>query len=60
MIVLLIIMMVLPVVPAMLAADVLAVNPMMVLVVARDPDHLIVAVPVARSMVVKRPIANLN
>ena len=60
MIVLLIIMTVLPVVPAVFPADVLPVHPMMPLVVARDPQHFIVAVPIAGAMVVEWPVANLN
>lgn len=60
MIALLIIMAVLPVVLAVFPADVPAVSPMMPLVVARDPDHFIVAVPIARAMVVERPVANLD
>ena len=60
MIVLLIIMAVLPVVPAVFPTDVLAVNPMMPLVVARDPHHFVVAVPIARAVVVERPVANLD
>ena len=60
MIVLLIIMTVLPVVPALFAADVLPVNPIMPLFVARDPYHLIVAVPIARAMRVEWPVANLD
>jgi hypothetical protein len=51
-----------PVVLAVFTADVLAVNPMMPEArhVARDPDHFIVAVPIARAMVVERPVANLD
>jgi len=60
MIVLSIIMTVLPVVPALFPADVLAMNPMMPLAVAPDPDHFIVAVPIARAMVVGWPVANPN
>ena len=60
MIVLLIIMAVLPVVPAVFPADVLAVNPMIPLAVARDPDHFIVVVPIARAMAVKWPVADLD
>ncbi len=60
MIVLLIIMMVLPVVPALFSADVLAVNPMIPLAVARDPDHFIVASPIAGAMGVEWPVANLD
>jgi hypothetical protein len=58
MIVLSIIMTVLPVVAALFPSDVLAMNPMMPLAVARDPDHFIVAVPLARAMVVEWPVAN--
>jgi len=52
-------------IPFMLAAfsaHVLAVNPMVTEArhMARDPDHFIVAVPIARAMVVKRPVANLD
>ena len=60
MIVLLISMTVLPVVPALFPADVLAMNPMMPLAVARCPDHFIVAVPIACAMVVEWPVANLD
>ena len=49
-----------PVMLAVFPADVPAVNPMMPLVVARDPDHFIVAVPIARAMVVERPVADLD
>jgi len=58
MIVLLIIMAVLPVVPTLFPADVLAMNPMMPLAVARDPNHFVVAVPIARAMVVEWPVAH--
>ena len=60
MIILSIIMTGLLVVPAMFPADVLAVNPMMPIVVARHPDHFIVARPIARAMVVERPGADLD
>jgi hypothetical protein len=60
MIVLSIIMTILPVVPALFPADVLAMNPMMPLAVARDPDHFIVAVPIACAMIVEWPVANLD
>jgi len=61
MVVLLIIMTVLPVVPALFAADILAVNPVPVARhVARDPNHFIVAVPIARAMRVEWPVANLD
>jgi hypothetical protein len=60
MIVLSIVMTVLPVVPALFPADVLAMDPMMPLAVAWDPDHCIVAVPIACAMVVEWPVANLD
>jgi hypothetical protein len=53
-------MTVLPVVPTVFPADVLAVNPIMPLFVARDPYHFIVAVPIAGAMVVEWPVANLD
>jgi hypothetical protein len=56
-----IIMVVVPAVPAVFRADVMAVNPMMsVRHVARDPKHFIVAGPIARAMVVVWPVANLD
>ena len=55
---------IMPAVPVVLAAfraDVLAVDPMMpVRHVARDPDHLIVAGPIACAMVVVWLVANLD
>ena len=61
MIVLLIIMTVLPVVPALFPADIFAVNPVPVARhVARDPNHFIVAVPIAGAMRVEWPVANLD
>ena len=61
MFVLSIIITVLPVVPTLFAANVLAVDPMPVARhVARDPNHFIVVVPIARAMVVERPVANLD
>ncbi|HTE93706.1 MAG TPA: hypothetical protein VK678_09380 [Bradyrhizobium sp.] len=46
----------------MLAADVVAVNPLSAVVgpVARDPNHFPVARPIAGTMAVIRPIAYLN
>ena len=60
MIVLLIIMTVLPIVPALFPAHVFAVNPMIPLAVARDPDHFIVAVPITSAMAVEWLVANLD
>ena len=62
MIVVSIIMTAVPVVLAMFPTDVMAVNPMMPPLrhVARDPDHFIVAIPIARAMVVEWPVANLD
>ena len=50
------------VLPAVFPADVLAVNPMMPEArhVARDPNHFIVAVPIARAMAIEWPVANLD
>jgi hypothetical protein len=50
------------VVVAAFPADVMAVNPMMPEArhVARDPNHCIVSVPIARAMVVEWPVANLD
>jgi hypothetical protein len=47
-------------VAALFPSDVLAMNPMVPLAVARDPDHFIVAVPIARAVVVEWPVANLD
>ena len=51
-----------PIVMAAFSADVLTVNPMMPEArhVAWDPNHFIVAVPIARAMVVEWPVANLD
>jgi hypothetical protein len=51
-----------PLVLAVFSADILAMNPMVPVMrhMARNPDHLIVAVPIVLSMVVKRPVANLD
>ena len=47
---------------AMLPTDVVAMNPVMVVVgpMACDPDHFVVATVVARAVAVIRPVANLN
>ena len=47
-------------VPAMFPAIVLAVNPMMPLVVAREPHHFVIARPIARAMVVEWPVTDLD
>jgi len=62
MIILLIIMTSIPFVLTVFPTDVLAVNPMMPETrhVARDPNHFVVALPIARTMVVERPVANLD
>jgi hypothetical protein len=51
-----------PFVLAVFPADVLAMDPMMPETrhMARDPNHFVVAVPIAGAMVVKRPVANLD
>lgn len=51
-----------PVVLTVFPTDVLAVNPMVTEArhMAWDPDHFIVAVPIARAVVVERPVANLD
>jgi hypothetical protein len=56
------IMMAVEVVPAVFRAEVVAVDPMMSKArhVARDPNHFIVARPVARAMAVVWTIANLD
>ena len=48
--------------PAMLPADVMAVNPCPVVVspMAGDPNHFIVATVVARAVAVIRPVTDLN
>jgi hypothetical protein len=55
-------MMAVPFVPPVFAADVLTVNPMVSEMrhVAGDPDHFIVAVPIALAMVIERPVADLD
>jgi hypothetical protein len=62
MIILSIVMTSIPVVLAMFPANVLAVDPMMpgARHMARDPNHFVVAVPIARTMVVEGPVANLD
>jgi hypothetical protein len=45
------------VVVTVLAADVMTVDPAAVVSVTGDPDHLVVACPVARPMMVIRPVA---
>jgi hypothetical protein len=61
-VIMLIVMTPVPIVLAAFSAHVLAVNPMVTKArhMARDPDHFIVAVPIARAMVIKRPVANLD
>ena len=51
-----------PAVPAMFAADVVAMDPMMSNVrhVPGNPDHLIVAVPITCAVVVKGPVPDLD
>ena len=51
-----------PVVLTVFPTDVLAVNPMMPEArhMARDPNHFIVAVPIARAMRVEWSVANLD
>jgi hypothetical protein len=50
------------IVPAVFPAEVMAVNPMMPEArhVPRDPNHFIVARPIALTMVVEWPVANLD
>ena len=56
-----IIVVAIPIVPAMFSADIVAVNPTMpTRHVARDPNHFIVVRPIARAMVVEWPVANLD
>ena len=45
---------------AALAADVMAVGPDAMVSVARDPDHLVVASPVARAMTIVRAVAEFD
>ena len=51
-----------PVVLPVLSADIPAVHPMMAEArhVARDPNHLIAAVPIAWAVAVEWPVANLD
>lgn len=49
------------VVASVFTADVMAVDPMMARChVARDPNHFVVASPIARAMAVVWPVANLD
>jgi len=48
------------IVVTVLAADVMAVDPAAVVPVTGDPDHLVVARPVARPMMVIRPVAKFD
>jgi type III secretory pathway component EscT len=56
------VMVAVPVMPAMFSADVMAVNPCLVVVgpMAADPNHFIFACPIASAMAVIRPVAYLN
>ena len=51
-----------PIVLAAFSAHILPVNPMVTGArhMARDPDHFIIAVPIARAMVIEWPVANLD
>ncbi len=44
----------------MFSADILAMDPVPVLPMAGNPDHLIVALPIVRAMVVIGPVADLD
>ena len=61
-VVLTIIVLSIPVVLAAFPAHVLTVDPMMSVMrhVAWNPNHLIVASPIARAMAVERPVADLD
>jgi hypothetical protein len=49
-------------IPAMFSANVVAVDPLMVVVgpMAADPNHFIVAAIIARAVAVIRPVTDLN
>ncbi len=60
-IVVMMIIMMVRVVVAMFSADVLTVNPVSVVRhVTGNPDHLIVALPIVRAMVIVRLVANVD
>src|SRR6476659_6954717 len=43
-----------------LAADVMAVGPAAAVPVTGDPDHLVVACPIASAVIIVRPVANFD
>jgi hypothetical protein len=51
-----------PIVPTVLAPNVMAVDPMVMVLrpVTSDPDHFVVALPIPGAMVVIRPVTYLN
>jgi hypothetical protein len=60
--IIMVIMMAVKIMAAMLPTDVMTVNPLLVVMgpMARDPNHFIVARPIAGAMAVIGPVPNLD